>query len=419
MTQGRGLPQRLAERLVQRTVPPAEPAAVTLADLVAGVPPLVRTVAQEIGVVGAALGCVLLSHPTGFPWSEAAAIVACCALPLRLRWPWLAMLFCLWGLSGELGLAPALVGMYRIGRTAKSPWVTVAWAVAAVAASETTVFLLERLDARDGTLSVLFTVLSMLSPSALGMLISTRQRLAASLAALRLAREAELDGRAERARSTERARIGREIHDAVGHHATLIAVEAAALEATTSEPETKVAASRMRGLAKASLAEMRSALGLVGGRSEAVSGLPDVAELVAKARQAGMAVEVTMPAAQPDVLPAVSRAAFRIVQESLTNAAKHAPGAQVRVVVEVADALVVEVTSGPTAAVRQTTDSGGQGLTGMAERATTVGGSLDVDRQPGGMFTVRARLPLNSHDASKVDPTQPTIDGSGRALDPR
>jgi signal transduction histidine kinase len=266
---------------------------------------------------------------------------------------------------------------------------------------------------------VLFTVLSMLSPSALGMLISTRQRLAASLAALRLAREAELDGRAERAKSTERARIGREIHDAVGHHATLIAVEAAALEATTSEPETKVAAARMRGLAKASLAEMRSALGLVGSRSEAVSGLPDVTELVAKARQAGMTVEMTMPTAQPDVLPAVSRAAFRIVQESLTNAAKHAPGAQVRVVVAVGDALVVEVTSGPTAAVRQPTDSGGQGLTGMAERATTVGGSLDVDRQPGGMFTVRARLPLNSYDASKVDPTQPTIDGSGRTLDPR
>lgn len=389
----------------------------TAADLVYRLPGPVRLVGQEILVVGAALGCVLLSHPTGFPWSEAAAIVACCALPLRLRWPGLAMVFCLWALAGQLGLAPALVGMYRIGRTARSLRVTVVWATLAVVAVEASVLTTVPITVRDGTLSVLFAILWMVSPSALGMLVTTRQRLAASVVELRQAREAELEARAQRARSAERSRIGREIHDAVGHHATLIAVEAAALEATTGEPATKEVAARLRGLAKASLAEMRTALGLVGGKPEAASGLADVADLVAKARDAGVAVDYR-PAGEYAVVPAVSRAAFRIVQESLTNAAKHAPGAPVRVTIAPDnEALAVTVSSGPVAAPTEADGHKGHGLTGMAERATVVGGRLDVERGEHGLFTVRARLPLESHRQPKVDPTGKTIDGSHPTLD--
>lgn len=406
------LPEWLADRLGQRAGTARE--SVPLARL----PRPVLLVAQEIGVVGSALACVLLSHPTGFPWSETAAVVACCALPLRLRWPWLAMLFCLWGLAGELGLAPALVGMYRIGRTSKSPWVIAAWAAVAVTAVEVTVFTLQALSPRDGTLSVLFAMLWMSSPSALGMLVSTRQRLAASVAELRRAREAELDLRAQRARSAERARIGREIHDAVGHHATLIAVEAAALEATTAEPETKEVALRVRRLAKASLAEMRTALGLVGGRSEGGGDLAELPDLVETARQAGMMVDLAdnTPA---DVLPPVSRAAYRIIQESLTNAAKHAPGARVQVTLaRVTGSLDVTITSGPSVAGQPAPDSGGLGLPGMAERAKSVGGRLAVE-QVNDTFTVRARLPLESYEQSKVDTSEPTIDGSQPAHDAR
>lgn len=403
-----GLPSGLAARLAQRTGSAWE-----------SVPRsrVVRVVAQEIGVVGAALGCVLLSHPTGFPWSVTAAVVACCALPLRLRWPWLAMLFCLWGLAGELGLAPALIGMYRIGRTSRSLWVTGAWALAAVIAVETTVFALQPLAPRDGTLSVLFAMLWMSSPSALGMLVSTRQRLAGSVAELRAAREAELDVRTQRARSAERARIGREIHDAVGHHATLIAVEAAALEATTAEPETREVAVRVRRLAKASLAEMRTALGLVGGRSGG-SDMPALADLITTARQAGMTVSLTDDA-PPDLLPPVRRAAYRIVQESLTNAAKHAPGTPVGVTLTRSmGTLEVTVTSGPAALPLVEDGTGGLGLPGMAERAMSVGGHLMVD-QENGLFTVRAQLPLESYEPSKVDRSEPTIDGSQPAHDAR
>lgn len=386
----------------------------------AGVPRPVRIVAQEIVAVGVSLGVVLLSYPTGVAWAQTAAIVACVALPLRLKWPWLAMLF---GLAGQLGLAPALFGLYRIGRTSRSPWVTVAWAAVSVTTIETAVFIVHPLSPRDGTMSVLFATLWIVSPCALGMLVTTRQRLASSLAELRLAREAELEARAERARTAERARISREIHDAVGHHATLIAVEAAALEATTAESETRIAAQRMRDLAKASLGEMRSALGLVDGRT-VEGGLPEVPALVSRARQAGMAVDYDDVAV--DVVPAVGRAVFRIVQECLTNAAKHASGSPVRVsIVGEANTLTVTITSGPpTPAARRADvtlgqDSGGLGLAGMAERASSIGGHLEVEREPAGIFTVRARLPLDGHEQSKVDPTRPTIDGTEAALDAR
>lgn len=384
-------------------------------ELVARVPRAVRIVAQEIVVVGSSLGVVLLSYPTGLAWSEAAALVACVALPLRLKWPWLAMLCGLFGLAGQLGLAPAQFALYRIGRTTRSLWVTIVWAVASVAAIETTVFLVHPLSARDGTLSVMFAMLWIMSPTALGMLVQTRQHLATSLADLRAAREAELESRAERAKAAERTRIGREIHDAVGHHATLIAVEAAALAATTAEPDTKSAAQRVRDLATASLAEMRAALGLTTDIPRN-GGLPDVADLITGARQAGMTidydtVDVTIP-------PAVGRAVFRIVQESLTNAAKHAPGSPVRVSIT-RDTTTLTVTTTNGRPTPPTPAGNGLGLTGMAERANSVGGHLEVDRTPPELFTVRAHLPLDGHQQSKVDAREPTIDGTEAALDVR
>jgi signal transduction histidine kinase len=379
------------------------------------VPGPVRTIAQEVAVVGAALGCVLLSHPTGFPWSETAAIVACLALPLRLRWPWLAMLFCLWALSGELGLAPALVGLYRIGRTARSPWVTATWATVAVVAVEATVLTINPVAVPDAILSVGFSILWMLSPSALGMLVTTRQKLADSLADVKRARDAELTARTKQAKAEERARIGQEIHDAVGHHATLIAVEAAALSATTNEPETRVAAQRIRSQAKASLAEMRAALGLA---NESTGDLADVPALVAQARESGMPITLNVDEA-PAVRPVVGQAIFRIVREALTNAAKHAPGAPVHVTITTTDLeLVAIVRSGPTnTPPMPTSDSSGQGLTGMADRATAAGGYLDVARGANGMFTVRARFPVPT--PSKVAPPGPTNDGSEEPLNTR
>jgi signal transduction histidine kinase len=288
----------------------------------------------------------------------------------------------------------------------------------AVITVETTVLTINVVPLRDAILSVLFSALWMLSPSALGMLVTTRQKLAASLADLRRARESELAARTERANAQERARIGQEIHDAVGHHATLIAVEAAALAATTGEPETRLAAIRMRGQAKASLAEMRAALGLVN-EGENVGGLADVPSLVDQARDSGMPIEFDFDTGSA-VRPVVGRAIFRIVRESLTNAAKHAEGAPVHVAVERTDAeLIATITSGPrpAAPTPTTDDGGGQGLSGMSKQAQTAGGRLDIATAAGGIFTVRARFPLRT--PPKVAPAEPTTDGTEEALNTR
>ncbi|HEX3782677.1 MAG TPA: histidine kinase [Pseudonocardiaceae bacterium] len=368
------------------------------------IPRVVRIVAEEILVVGSSLACVLLSHPSTFAFAAPAAVIACLALPLRLRWPWLAMLACLVALSGGLGLAPAIAGLYRVGRRDK-PLVILGWATAAVLASAVPVLITQDLSWSDATLTVAFSILWMTAPSAGGVLITTRQQLTESLAELRRARQAELEAREEQARAQERTRIGQEIHDAVGHHATLIAVEAAALASTTEAAETRRVALRVRALAKESLSEMRAALGLADEPQEAGSGLADLPVLLGRARQAGVQISFDEPESLPTngLAPVVGRAVFRIVQESLTNATKYAPGTLIRVRLTHDGAqLMVSVVSGPPVAPTVAgIEGGGMGLAGMAERARTAGGTLQVERDDDGLFTVRARLPLRGHPLRK------------------
>jgi signal transduction histidine kinase len=354
-----------------------------------------RVAIQEVLLVGAAVGVILLSHPTGIPWAEPAALIAAVALPLRLRWPWLAMLLALVALSGELGLGPAAVAIYRIGRTSPSRLANLAWLAAAIIVPQLTIVYTQHLSWQDSALSVLFSVAWSLAPMAVGVLVRTRERLAHSLTELREAREAELTARTDQARAEERARIGQEIHDSVGHHATLIAVEAAALQAMAPDGETKQIAQRIRNQAKESLTEMRAALGLSTAPREAPT--PDLSDLIAQVRHSGMRIDYA-DSPQDNLAPPVRRAVFRIVQESLTNAAKHAPGAAVTVrVTNDGPECVVVVSSGPSQ--RSQLDpwpTGGMGLTGMTERARTMGGDLVTARDPSGVFTVRARLPLQA-----------------------
>jgi signal transduction histidine kinase len=122
-------------------------------------------------------------------------------------------------------------------------------------------------------------------------------------------------------------------------------------------------------------------------------GLADLPRLVEQSREAGMAVELT---GRPDapVEDAVGRAAYRIVQEALTNAGKHAPGAPVTVVVDrPAEALEIRVVNGPSAGPVGAPPSGGFGLVGLGERVRTLGGRLTAEPRLDGGFAVEAVLP--------------------------
>ncbi|WP_214370349.1 sensor histidine kinase [Pseudonocardia sp. H11422] len=362
-----------------------------------------RRVGLELLAVLVPAGAVLLGHPP-FGYSVAAGLVGCALLPLRHLWPPLGVLGVLWGLVGGLGWPPALVALYTLGRRSGRVSRTLPWVVPAGLAAVLPVLILQQLSWSDRVLTVAFAALCAGAPSAMGLLISTRERLTASLRELERAREVMLQARETAARAEERSRIGREIHDAVGHHATLIAVGAAALAASTTEPETREGAERLRLLAKRALAEMRAALGLMDGRPDQPAGVADLPGLVARSRAAGMQADLVDVGTSTKLPPGLDRAVYRVVQESLTNAARHAPGAPVRVELHWRDAGELRVSvhndQAPEGPRRRAPGGegfgvGGAGLAGLSERVGAVGGELITGPGPDGGFTVRAVFPLS------------------------
>jgi signal transduction histidine kinase len=210
---------------------------------------------------------------------------------------------------------------------------------------------------------------------------------------------------ARRAAAEERVRIARDLHDVVAHHISVIAVQAeAAQEVLAAHPErAEGAMATVADTARSALGELRRMLALL--RSDAGRApQPDlgaVDELVASVRSAGLAVEVrtTGPARPVDGVVGVT--AYRIVQEALTNVLRHADARRACVDLAFeADALVIRVADdgrGPRAVRPGATDGGGgQGLVGMRERVSVLGGRLETGPAPGGGFAIEARLPLPS-----------------------
>jgi signal transduction histidine kinase len=199
---------------------------------------------------------------------------------------------------------------------------------------------------------------------------------------------------------TERTRIAREMHDAVGHRVSLMVLQSGAIEMAAADSErVEQLARQVQTAGRQALDELRQMVGVLraGDADDATPlgpqpGLGDLTRLVAQAGEAGMDVELRPLPAEP-VDPAVGRAAFRIVQESLTNAAKHAPGAAVCVTVDRAPGeLLVRVVSGAGAAPGEPA-SGGYGLVGLAERVRTLDGRLSAEPRLDGGFVVEAVLP--------------------------
>ncbi|MEU7742474.1 sensor histidine kinase [Nonomuraea sp. NPDC049158] len=223
-------------------------------------------------------------------------------------------------------------------------------------------------------------------------------------ATARLAEEERRSRLAEGAQAVleERARIARELHDVVAHHMSVIAIQAEAvpLKAAGDPARLEAGLAEIRSLSLEAIAELRQVLGVLrdqDGRTDTAPqpGLDRLDELVSNARAAGLTVGVELPD-QPlgELPPAVGLSAYRIVQESLSNAMRHAPGATVTVAVARADdALRLHVTNGPGAAPGGP-EGTAQGLVGMRERAALLGGTLEAGPIEGGGFQVAARLPI-------------------------
>jgi signal transduction histidine kinase len=209
--------------------------------------------------------------------------------------------------------------------------------------------------------------------------------------------ERERDLAAREAVVEERARIARELHDVIAHNVSMMVVQAGG-ERRLAQGSTRDVLETIEQIGRSALTEMRRLVGML--RTEGDEplapqpGLDDVPRLVTQVREAGLPVELEIEGERRELPVGIELSAYRIVQEALTNALKHAGNAQARVRISYgADSLELEIVddgAGPAAEA----SGAGHGLVGMRERVALYGGRLDARRRESGGFAVRALLPI-------------------------
>ncbi len=206
---------------------------------------------------------------------------------------------------------------------------------------------------------------------------------------------------ATEARADERARIAREMHDVLAHRLSLVATAAGALEYRPDAPPDRIAAAAgvVRDGVHQALDELRDVIGVLRAEDAIAGTVPpqptaaDLPRLIEENRQAGADVRDTIDADLPALPDSLGRTVYRVVQEALTNARRHAPGATVDLRISAIPGahVVIEVTN-PVPNRRPAAHGSGTGLIGVAERVAIVGGTFDVD-QSGGRFRLGVSLP--------------------------
>jgi signal transduction histidine kinase len=235
--------------------------------------------------------------------------------------------------------------------------------------------------------------------------VRARRAFRASEQARAVEQEREQRAEAQRLVAEERVRIAQEVHDVVAHAMVAISVQAGtAAHVLDHRPEqARFALRAIKDASDAALADLARTLGLLRDDdapaplrpTEALSGL---AELAVPLRSAGIAVDVAISGRDEHVAPEIGVAAFRIAQEATTNILRHAGAGRASITVAVGERSVVVVVEDDGAALvpvgGPVKAGSGNGLRGMRERATALGGRLDAGRQPNGHWRVRAELPL-------------------------
>ncbi|MFI9509860.1 histidine kinase [Nocardia sp. NPDC052566] len=227
-------------------------------------------------------------------------------------------------------------------------------------------------------------------------LVQSRQQL------LRKEEENEVE-RARRAILEEKARIARDLHDVVAHHMSLVVVQAqtAPYRVEGVTPEARAEFESIGATAREALNEIRGMLGVLRSDGQMPETTPqpkaaDVLSLFDGARRAGVDITWTVDGELAVVPDTTGLALFRIVQESLSNASRHAPGAPVQVRIVIGLEVHLTVANGPGATAARPVGNGGHGIAGMRARALAVGGQITADPRQDGGFQVVARLPLSS-----------------------
>ncbi|AZS73640.1 two-component sensor histidine kinase [Streptomyces lydicus] len=370
------------------------------------------------------------------------SMLAAAALGLRRRFPLLVFLCTLPGLYiGYIWFAP-MIGLYTLAvrRPGRARLGLCAVLLIAAHFFPYPIADFELTDYRENTQVLIDACVTSAAPIALGLLMRTRQELASRVEDLTRSRRREHRLLADRVKTTERARLAREMHDVVAHQVSLISLQAGAVQVSTEDAAARAGAQSIRELSVRTLEELRHMVGVLradGGEAAEARGLapqPDLEELPRLIEMS--ALDVTYEGgvvAGASGTKTVERAAFRTVQEALTNVRKHAPGARVRVRVDPVDAvgavrgegsgraessgrgggaggagraeesraahgLRVEIRNGPpdATATVPALPGGGHGLVGLRERAQSLGGTLEARHTSDGGFVVRAEFPYGA-----------------------
>ena len=333
-----------------------------------------------------------------------AGLIGCVLLWWRRRWPVhvAVALALVGGFSAFSGAAGALA----LFTVAVHRRFAVVVAVAAVGLATVPVYILLHPKENDPAwASVAFIVIITAGTIAWGMYVRARRQLVLSLRERAERAEAEQQMRVEQAQAHERARIAREMHDVLAHRISLLSMHAGALEFRPDAPPEEIAraAGVVRASAHQALEDLREVIGVL--REESLDGDPERPQptlanlpgLLDESRQAGMHVSSECLVEDLTTVPdGVGRNAYRIVQEALTNARKHANGASVDVTLDGAagSGLTVEVRNRlPVGTAPAPIPGAGTGLIGLSERTSLAGGRLEHGRTPGGDFELRAWLP--------------------------
>ncbi|MFI0186094.1 sensor histidine kinase [Streptomyces sp. NPDC017082] len=227
---------------------------------------------------------------------------------------------------------------------------------------------------------------------------------------LRSFRAAEAERRrrvAEEARAAERRRMARELHDVVTHHVTAMVVQAEAARYLTAAPDRlDQALTAVSGTGRQAIGDLRHLLDLLdpgyraGGTETAGPGTPPAGKLlvlVEQTRRAGQPVEFTEQGTPPEPAGSAGLVAYRVVQESLTNALKYAHGSRTSVRVRHGEQeITVEVSTDESGSRAASPGGSGRGLAGLRERVGVLGGDFSAHPRTGGGFVVRARIPAGN-----------------------
>jgi signal transduction histidine kinase len=343
------------------------------------------------------------SPPVEPGWLVTADVVAgaagCLGLWFRRRWPvGLALVLIALSTFSELVAGAMILGLLTVA--IHRPPLTTAYMFTLSVLAALVYVVVRPEPGAPAWLLFLIGVIVQAAAVGWGLFIHYRRQLVLSLRDRAERAETEAQLRAEQAQQRARDEIAREMHDVLGHRLSLLSVHAGALEFRPDAPAEEVAraAKVIRENAHQALQDLREVIGVL---RAPVGELPqptlaDVRQLVAESGRAGMRVSLRDGTGGP-VPDLTGRTAYRAVQEALTNARKHAPGAEVQVHLAGSPGagLTVEVrnTSPPASSPAAPDPAAGRGLAGLAERVALAGGRLEYGPAAGGGWCLTVWLP--------------------------